>query len=244
MERQGREEGSRARHLVSKLINSQSSHNSHEATGVLNLKKQKVKIQGKRACTRDYLPCSSLQASRDATTSCRDAESLRGELETSAAILCRGETLLPPPSHPPPSAKAKQARSLQIKARTLHETPVEHHYIPKCNQRSTSGSGIPASAARPLSMLQTRRARAGWNSLPKGEGTGLASSPLRQQKATGRRGYCKKRLQAHQAHVRVLPVLLRLPSHAQALSPRTLPTPPFLSGFPRAPRATHHAQVT
>lgn len=98
------------------------------------------------ACTRDCLPCSSLQASKDATTSCRDDESIRGELETSVAILCRGETFLLLPVTPHPLQKQNKPAVYRSKHEPFMKLPWST-YILKCNQKSTSGSGIPASAA-------------------------------------------------------------------------------------------------
>lgn len=69
-------------------------------------------------------------------------------------------------------------------------------YILKHNQRSASGSGIPATAAQLLSMLLSRRAQAGWKRLPKEEGARLASSPLRQQKAVKRERILEKEIAA------------------------------------------------
>lgn len=65
-------------------------------------------------------------------------------------------------------------------------------YILEHNWRSTSGSGIPATAAQLLSVLLSCRAQARWNRLLKEEGAGLARSSLRQQKAVKKQRILEK----------------------------------------------------
>lgn len=102
-------------------------------------------------------------------------------------------------------------------------------YILEHDQRNTSGSRTPATAARLLSMLLSCRAQAGRYRLLKEEGMGLAISPLRQEKAVKRERILEKRLRPHRAHPCIPTVLLGHPSHAHMLSPHTLlrPCPPF-----------------
>lgn len=166
------------------------------------------------------------------------------ELETSAAILHRGETpLLPPKKQNKPAVyRSKHEPFMKL----LWST-----YILKRNWRSKSGHRTPATAARSLSMLLSSRAQAGWNTLLKEEGAGQASSPLRQQKAVKRERILEKRLQPHREHPRVPTVLLGHPSHAHMLSPHTLlrPCPPLhlpvgLSPHSQSPAAgTSHLKV-
>jgi len=149
------------------------------------------------------------------------------------------------------SSPPKKRQNEPVVHRSNHDPLMKLSWIAcilKHNRRHTSGSRTPATAARLLSMLLSCRAQAGWNRLLKAAGAGLASSPLRQQKAVQRERILEKGPQPHHAHPRVPTVLLGHPLLAHTLAPHTLlrpcSPPAFPPGHPRVPGARQQAQVS
>lgn len=101
-------------------------------------------------------------------------------------------------SSPPPPPENKQTKKHKHAIyRSKHEPLVKlpwNTYILKQDQRGTSGSGTPATAAPSLSTLQSCRTQAAWDRPPKEEGAGQASSPMQQQKAVKRQRILERRL--------------------------------------------------